>query len=182
MSVRLGLLALLDQGACYGYQLRTELDRRTGSTGPINVGQIYNTLDRLERDKLVRKTGERNCYEITAAGRTEVATWFSSPASGSELVEKLALAVTLPGVDVASLVAIQRAAMNRDRPLPDAPTTAEGAAATIVARADALAAEAESRLLDEVAALVNSGIVPFPLSSELPRRGRPAKVTDQLPD
>ncbi|MEJ1230048.1 MAG: PadR family transcriptional regulator [Galbitalea sp.] len=117
MSVRLGLLALLDQGACYGYQLRTELDRRTGSTGPINVGQIYNTLDRLERDKLVRKTGERNYYEITAAGRTEVATWFSSPASGSELVEKLALAVTLPGVDVASLVAIQRAATNRDRPL-----------------------------------------------------------------
>ena len=52
MSVRQSLLAILDQGACYGYQLRAEFDRRTGSTWPLNVGQIYNTLDRLERDPM----------------------------------------------------------------------------------------------------------------------------------
>ena len=55
MSVRQSLLAILDQGPCYGYQLRAEFDRRTGSTWPLNVGQIYNTLDRLERDGLVAK-------------------------------------------------------------------------------------------------------------------------------
>ena len=55
MSVRQSLLAILDQGPCYGYQLRAEFDRRTGSTWPLNVGQIYNTLDRLERDGFVAK-------------------------------------------------------------------------------------------------------------------------------
>ena len=55
MSVRLSLLAILDQGPCYGYQLRAEFDRRTGSTWPLNVGQIYNTLERLERDGLVSR-------------------------------------------------------------------------------------------------------------------------------
>src|SRR5688572_1583616 len=55
MSVRQSLLAILDQAPCYGYQLRTEFDRRTGSTWPLNVGQIYSTLDRLERDGLVMK-------------------------------------------------------------------------------------------------------------------------------
>src|SRR6185437_15786259 len=102
VSVRLSLLALLAQGSSYGYQLRTELDWRTGGAGPINVGQIYNTLDRLERDKLVRKTGEANYYEITPAGRLAVDEWFATPSPHSELAEKLALAATLPGVDVAA--------------------------------------------------------------------------------
>ena len=49
MSVRQSLLAILDQGSCYGYQLRTEYERRTGAP-TLNVGQIYTTLERLERD------------------------------------------------------------------------------------------------------------------------------------
>ena len=52
MTVRQSLLAILDQGPCYGYQLRAEFDRRTGSTWPLNVGQIYNTLDRLKAFEL----------------------------------------------------------------------------------------------------------------------------------
>ena len=83
MTVRQSLLAILDQGPCYGYQLRAEFDRRTGSTWPLNVGQIYNTLDRLERDGLVAKgeTDEQGhvYYEITDAGSLEVAAWLSSP-------------------------------------------------------------------------------------------------------
>ena len=72
MSVRQSLLAILDQGPCYGYQLRAEFERRTGSTWPLNVGQIYTTLDRLERDGLVAK-GETDdqghvFYDITDAG------------------------------------------------------------------------------------------------------------------
>ena len=83
MSVRQSLLAILDQGACYGYQLRAEFDRRTGGTSPLNVGQIYNTLERLERDSLVAK-GDTDAhghvfYAITDAGRTEARDWLAAP-------------------------------------------------------------------------------------------------------
>ncbi|NEE29007.1 PadR family transcriptional regulator, partial [Streptomyces sp. SID7982] len=53
MSIRHGLLALLERGPRYGSQLRTEFESRTGSTWPLNVGQVYTTLSRLERDGLV---------------------------------------------------------------------------------------------------------------------------------
>src|SRR5690625_2436397 len=119
VSIRQSLLAILDQGPCYGYQLRSEFDRRTGSTWPLNVGQIYNTLDRLERDGLVER-GEMNerghvYWSITDAGRTEVAHWLASPVergSGTrdEAAIKLALAATLPGVDVTAVIHAQRMA------------------------------------------------------------------------
>jgi DNA-binding PadR family transcriptional regulator len=176
VSVRLSLLALLDQGACYGYQLRTELDWRTGSTGPINVGQIYNTLDRLERDKLVRKTGENNYYEITPAGSAEVASWFGSASPAADLAAKLALASTLPGVDVASVIRAQRASATPPV-LDPTPTTSSELAHVILATAAAFDADSELRLLNEVERLLGLGVEPTPLSSEVPKRGRPAKIT-----
>lgn len=142
MSVRQSLLAILDQGPCYGYQLRAEFDRRTGSTWPLNVGQIYNTLERLERDGLVAK-GEVDAaghvyYQITDAGRDDVRAWLAAPverATGTrdELTIKLALAATLPGADVAAIVHDQRvasrAALERLRKEQDAAPAAETAAA-----------------------------------------------------
>ena len=116
MSVRQSLLAILDQGPCYGYQLRAEFDRRTGSTWPLNVGQIYNTLDRLERDGLVAKgdTDEQGhvYWRITDAGSAAARTWLASPVertggSRDELAIKLAVAATLPGVDVSDLIRTQ---------------------------------------------------------------------------
>ena len=176
MSVRLGLLALLDQGACYGYQLRTELDWRTGSTGPVNVGQIYNTLDRLERDKLVRKTGENNRYEITPAGRVEVSTWFAAPSASADLAAKLALASTLPGVDVATIIRIQRAGSAPASVDVSGPESSEQLAGAVVAAASAIAARAEQQLLVEMERLLEIAIPPTPLSSDVPKRGRPIKV------
>ena len=58
MSIRQGLLALLEQGPMYGYQLRAEFESRTGATWPLNVGQVYTTLGRLERDGLVEPAGD----------------------------------------------------------------------------------------------------------------------------
>lgn len=55
MSVRPGLLAILNEEPCHGYQLRGGFERRTGSARPLNVGQIYSTRDRSERDGLVVK-------------------------------------------------------------------------------------------------------------------------------
>ena len=117
MSVRQSLLAILDQGPCYGYQLRHEFDRRTGSTWPLNVGQIYNTLERLERDGLVQR-GEADdhghvYWRITPAGSAEAARWLTTPvlrapATREELAVKLAVAATLPGVDAAAILRSQR--------------------------------------------------------------------------
>jgi len=119
MSVRHGLLALLERGARYGYQLRTEFERATGGTWPLNIGQVYTTLSRLERDGLVRalpnNDGGQRPYEITPGGRTELALWFASPVERGdrprdELAIKLALALTTPGVDVQAVVQTQRSA------------------------------------------------------------------------
>ncbi|HEY0948886.1 PadR family transcriptional regulator [Nocardioides sp.] len=119
MSVRQALLALLEQGPMYGYQLRAEFERRTGQTWPLNVGQVYTTLTRLERDGLVEGTGAdaegHVVYRATPAGREEVATWFTTPVARTqpprdELAIKLALAVTVPGVDVGTVIQQQRSA------------------------------------------------------------------------
>lgn len=123
MSVKLGLMALLATQPMYGAQLRSEFERRTGGTWPLNVGQVYTTLGRLERDGLVEGSGApddegRIAYRLTDAGRGEVDRWWSTPVDREdtprdELVIKLALAVTVPGVDVAELVQRQRTATLR---------------------------------------------------------------------
>lgn len=83
MSIRHGLLALLEPGPRYGSQLRTEFESRTGATWPLNVGQVYTTLNRLERDGMVVQDGEDEAghalYVITDAGRDELRNWFRSP-------------------------------------------------------------------------------------------------------
>jgi DNA-binding PadR family transcriptional regulator len=122
MSIRHGLLALLESGPRYGYQLRVAFEQSTGATWPLNIGQVYTTLSRLERDGLVRALpevdGGQRPYEITEAGRHAVARWFLTPVSRTdrprdELVIKLALALTTPGVDVQAVVQAQRTATMR---------------------------------------------------------------------
>jgi DNA-binding PadR family transcriptional regulator len=119
VSVRNALLALLEQGPRYGYQLRAEFEHRTGGTWPLNVGQVYTTLARLERDGLVEGRGAdgegRVMYAVTTAGRDEAASWFTSPVPRTqppreELAIKLALAVSVPGVDVGRVIQQQRTA------------------------------------------------------------------------
>jgi len=122
MSVRQGLLALLAQQPMYGAQLRSEFETRTGGTWPLNVGQVYTTLARLERDGLVEEVGAddegRISYRLTRTGRAEVSRWWLSPVDREttprdELVIKLALAVTVEGVDVNRVVQTQRTATLR---------------------------------------------------------------------
>lgn len=117
MSVKASILAVLTMGECHGYQLRQEIESRTGGTWNINVGQIYTTLDRLERDGLVAanqtNSDGQTSYRVTELGREEAKLWLQTPlASGpdsrSELATKLALAVTIPGVEVSELIQNQR--------------------------------------------------------------------------
>jgi DNA-binding PadR family transcriptional regulator len=122
MSIRHGLLALLAQGPRYGYQLRAEFERSTGATWPLNIGQVYSTLTRLERDGLAIRVGAddegRFTYRITTAGEHEALRWFGTPIARcdrprDELAVKLALAVTVAGVDVRDVVSTQRTATLR---------------------------------------------------------------------
>jgi DNA-binding PadR family transcriptional regulator len=122
MSIRYGLLALLRREPMYGYQLRVAFEESTGGTWPLNIGQVYTTLSRLERDGLVRplpeNDGGQRPYEITDAGRTDLQAWFTTPVNRGdrprdELTIKLALAITTPGVDVAAVLQAQRTATMR---------------------------------------------------------------------
>lgn len=195
MSVRQSLLAILDQGPCYGYQLRSEFDRRTGSTWPLNVGQIYNTLDRLERDGLVEKgdTDDQGhvYWQITDAGSAAVRDWLTSPverASGTrdELAIKLAVAATLPGVDVSAVIQTQRRAslaqmqeLHRAKYAGAGPDNAEELAWSLVVDSMIFAAEAEVRWLDHTEQRLAAGprrSMSLELSTEKPKRGRPAKA------
>ncbi|MDQ1084892.1 MULTISPECIES: PadR family transcriptional regulator [Microbacterium] len=178
MSVRQSLLAILDRGACYGSQLRAEYERRTGAR--VNVGQVYTTLERLERDGMVVGAGvdeeARVLWEPTPAGRAEAHAWLStaSLAEGrDEVALKVALAVTLPGADVGGILSVQRAAVRAA--LAEAEDgEADAVPAAIVRAARRARLEADLRWLDEVEALTAEA-TPFGLSEERPRRGRPAR-------
>ncbi len=125
MSVRHSLLALLEEGPRYGYQLRSEFEHRTAAAWPLNVGQVYSTLARLERDGLVTPAEgapggaeQQVYYAITDAGRAELEAWFGRAVERAtpprdELAIKLALAATAPGVDIAAVIAVQRTATLR---------------------------------------------------------------------
>ncbi|HZI98373.1 MAG TPA: PadR family transcriptional regulator [Actinomycetales bacterium] len=117
MSIKQGLLALLAVEPMYGYQLRQEFESRTGGTWPLNIGQVYTTLRRLERDGLVAGAGADDeghaRYELTGPGLAAVDGWWTTPVTRDapardELAIKLALAVTVPGVDVRGVVQRQR--------------------------------------------------------------------------
>jgi DNA-binding PadR family transcriptional regulator len=160
VSVRHGLLALLAEGPSYGYQLRTRLEARTGGTWPLNIGQVYTTLSRLERDGLVETTEAdgQATYRITEAGRAVVADWFSGPVqrpapARDELAIKLAVAVGSPAADVGRLVRAQRSATRRGlQELTRLRAGAEAAADlawTLVLDALIFQAEAELRWLDQ---------------------------------
>ena len=191
MSVKYGLLALLERGPMYGYQLRAAFEETTGGTWPLNIGQVYSTLSRLERDELVRELagdGAQRSYEITDAGRAELALWFASPVSRSdrprdELAIKLALALTTPGVDIRAVVQTQRTATvralqeytrlkHRTSPATDLPWL-------LVNDALIFQAEAEVRWLDHCETL----LVRHPPAIEVPTTtaasAGPAAATDE---
>lgn len=167
MSVRMGVLALLVDGPGYGYQLRGEFEQRTGGSWPLNIGQVYTTLDRLERDGLVAR-GDADVdghvvYTATEAGRGAVARWFSEPVPAKrgrdELAIKFAIAVTVPGVDVERLVQVQRGAAVRNlQDLTRLKRTADPAtdlAWSLVLESMVFQAEAEVRWLDHVESSVS---------------------------
>jgi DNA-binding PadR family transcriptional regulator len=118
VSVRHALLALLSEGPKYGLQLRQEFEAGTGEVWPLNVGQVYTTLQRLERDGLIESDdvatdGPQKRFRITTDGDAELSTWLRTPPDMTspprdELVIKVLVALRVPGVDVGELVQVHR--------------------------------------------------------------------------
>src|SRR5580698_5465405 len=118
MSVRHAMLALLSEGPKYGLQLREEFEARTGEVWPLNVGQVYSTLQRLERDGLVESDGTgdegpQKGYLITPEGEQELALWLRTPPDLSspprdELVMKVLVALHVPSADVQAVIQAHR--------------------------------------------------------------------------
>jgi DNA-binding PadR family transcriptional regulator len=118
VSVRHALLALLSEGSKYGLQLREEFEAGTGEVWPLNVGQVYTTLQRLERDGLVESDdtvpdGPQKAFRITAEGEQELAGWLRTPPDlaappRDELVMKVLVAMRVPVVSVHDVIQVHR--------------------------------------------------------------------------
>ncbi len=118
MSIRHALLALLSEGPKYGLRLREEFEARTGEVWPLNVGQVYTTLQRLERDGFVQsddngEDGPQKGFRITAEGEQELAGWLRTPPDlrsppRDELVIKVLVALRVPGIDVHDVIQVHR--------------------------------------------------------------------------
>jgi DNA-binding PadR family transcriptional regulator len=161
MAVREGLLTLLAERPRHGYELKAAFEASTGELWRLNTGQIYTTLERLERDGLVEPdpgAGDderRRPYRLTGAGRAEVEAWLRAPIGSDspprdELVMKVLLAARRDPATALSLIDAQRHQMlstlhdlRRDQRAGD-----DDLAARLVADAQAVRVEADLRWLD----------------------------------
>lgn len=119
MGVREGLLALLAEGPKHGYQLKLDFEQATAEVWPVNIGQVYTTLQRLERDGLVAGGDPddegRIVYQLTRDGLDEVTTWFTTPLDRTapardEVSMKLLLAMVAGIVEPRAVIEAQRIA------------------------------------------------------------------------
>jgi DNA-binding PadR family transcriptional regulator len=118
--MRMPLLALLAKEPAHGYELKTQLEQVFGEAYPTpNIGQIYVTLQRLERDGLVRSQDvvqttrpNKRVYELTDAGREALVSWVDKPSQGPRVRDdffmKLALSQLTGSSDRLGLINRQR--------------------------------------------------------------------------
>jgi DNA-binding PadR family transcriptional regulator len=153
-------LALLAGGPRYGYELKQALEQRFGpALAPLNAGQIYTTLQRLEREGLVSgedvpgDTRQKRMYTLTEAGREALSGWVAAPTPATRLRDEFFLKLVLAGTsgiaDTQTLIERQR----RDilialRAVGDANGSSPGAVASLLAEGTALHLEADLRWLD----------------------------------
>jgi DNA-binding PadR family transcriptional regulator len=162
VAVREGLLALLDDGPSYGYQLKTGFESATGGVWNLNVGQVYSTLERLERDGLVAQasaidgsTSQRS-YRLTEDGVAALGEWWQAvpdnePPPRDELMLKVLLAIGRGREHALDVITRQRSALMallQERRRQSAPTGRRSLAATLVSDALIVRAESDLRWLD----------------------------------
>jgi DNA-binding PadR family transcriptional regulator len=160
--MRFPLLALLARGPAHGYELKQALEQRFGAVlPPLNAGQIYTTLSRLERDGLVdddavAQDGRPNkrVYRLTDAGHEELRGWVENSTPATRLKDdffiKLVLARAAGIADPLELIAKQRGAyLQALRALDDVAAQADGdVTAALLVEGAALHLEADLKWLD----------------------------------
>lgn len=192
MSIHHAMLALLSAGPATTYQLRKAFDEATGQVRPLNIGQASTTLSRLERDgRIVRSQEDADAstaglWSLTDQGRAELALWWASAVERSqpdrqELVVKFALAVTVPGIDVASLLQTQRTATLSA--LHEAARVRRGIdehdlAAALVLEHHLVSLEAELRWLDDIEGTLQKAAARRSRAGSSPRTGHPSEHAD----
>lgn len=168
------ILAVLTQEACYGLQIRNEIQRRLEREKPINVGQIYSTLDRLLRDELVEIKGHTAdglpLYSLTESGSKTVHTWLTHVVIGAggpweSMVMQVLMAASLPGIDTAKLISAYQGFWNERLKKLSSPESLKPGS-----YADSLLAE---QALVWLSTLDQYAAGPIPVSKERPTRGRP---------
>ena len=118
MSLKFGLLGLLAQEPLHGYEVKQRFEEMLGGTWEVNIGQVYTTLQRLERDGLVEPVGERgergkHAYRLTAAGHGALDDWLEHPETEPQLLReetyvKLLLTNRLANGNLGTLLTRQR--------------------------------------------------------------------------
>jgi DNA-binding PadR family transcriptional regulator len=168
--MRFPLLALLASGPAHGYELKQALEHRFGSVlPPLNAGQIYTTLGRLERDGLVdddavAQNGRPNkrVYRLTDDGRAELRGWVEDSTPAARLKDdffiKLVLARAAQIADPLELVDRQRGAyLQALRELDDVAAHADGdETAALLVEGAALHLEADLKWLDLIERRIGS--------------------------
>ena len=185
MSIRYALLALLSNGPKHGFQLAQDFEAGTGEMWPLNTGQVYSTLQRLERDGLVdtddAAEGPQNVFHLTDAGRDELGDWLRTPPDlttppRDELVIKLLVALQVPEIDPTELSQIHRRHLietmhEYTRLKEDAAEHDIGL--LLVADAEIFRLEAMVRWLDSADARIKR--LPVPLPTQPTNARRPAR-------
>lgn len=118
MSVGMSLLAILESSPSYGLNLKKEFEARTGGIWPLNVGQVYTTLGRFQRDGLVEAQSEaesesQKFYAITDRGQQVLDQWFQESLphgapSREELVLKVVMAARRSDADASNVIQAER--------------------------------------------------------------------------
>jgi len=158
--MRFPLLALLANGPAHGYELKLAMEQRFGAVlPPLNAGQIYTTLSRLQRDGLVEddavaQNGRPNkrVYRLTEKGQLELTGWVADATPATRLKDdffiKLVLARAAKIADPLELIDRQRTAyLQALRDLDDVAAQTDETAALLIEGA-ALHLEADLKWLD----------------------------------
>jgi DNA-binding PadR family transcriptional regulator len=167
MALHHALLALLADGESYGYELKGAFERSAGPQwGSLNIGHLYQVLDRLKRDGLVEvvraepqpRRPDRLIYAITDAGRTELAEWLrtaSPPAAGyrDDLYLKLVAAARAGRDTLAGVIGRERGArLGELRALHELAAREGDPLTRLLIEGAALQVEARLRLLEQTEA------------------------------
>ena len=171
MSLKYGLMGLLREEPLHGYEVKNRFEAMLGGTWEVNIGQVYTTLQRLERDGLVRPVGPRGdrgklLYELSESGRKALDEWLDQPDSGpqelrEDIYVKLLLAARLANGDLGPLLGRQkRAYLQRLRDLNRLEERARRDGRSDLARlvrGALLHTEADIKWIDELSETATSG-------------------------